>query len=401
MKVVIVVGGRWHSFDLFRELRALGCEVRIITTYPRFKCHQWGLPDDRCVSLPGALLLEQFVRRLSGDRGFARMQGRVHRLFATRAVKHIGRPDILHGWSSFTLPSLNALRRVREHSARIVVERGSAHIEEQTRILAEESRLTGIPQFTTHPDVVRMELAEYRAADVVQVPSHFVENTFGSDAANRVVRNTLGVNLTAFQPRPAPPATAEPFRVLYVGSQSLRKGIHYLARGFAAAQLPAAELRLVGGAVRETSLLLGITRSGVAQVPHLPQHELINEYQRASVFAIASVEEGLAMVQAQAMACGLPLICTTNTGGEDLLQATHEGPPPNPADPIREYAAGFVVPIRNPEAIAECLRKLHANPALLHAKSAAALNIRTRKLAWADYARRTLELYGQLIAHES
>ena len=35
---------------------------------------------------------------------------------------------------------------------------------------------------------------------------------------------------------------------------------------------------------------------------------------------MSSIEEGMAMVQMQALACGLPLICTTNTGGEDLLR---------------------------------------------------------------------------------
>ena len=34
MKVTIVVGGRWHAFDLARELERQGHLHRLITNYP-------------------------------------------------------------------------------------------------------------------------------------------------------------------------------------------------------------------------------------------------------------------------------------------------------------------------------------------------------------------------------
>ena len=53
------------------------------------------------------------------------------------------------------------------------------------------------------------------------------------------------------------------------------------------------------------------------------------------------------MVQAQAMACGLPVICTTNTGGADL---------------VREGRDGFILPIRDVEAIKEKILYFYENP---------------------------------------
>jgi glycosyltransferase involved in cell wall biosynthesis len=41
-------------------------------------------------------------------------------------------------------------------------------------------------------------------------------------------------------------------------------------------------------------------------------------YNKAKIFILPSREEGLAMVQAQAISCGLPIICSKNSGGEDL-----------------------------------------------------------------------------------
>ena len=53
---------------------------------------------------------------------------------------------------------------------------------------------------------------------------------------------------------------------------------------------------------------------------------------RSHVMVLPSIEEGLALVQAQALACGCPVIGTRHTGAEDLFSDGNEG---------------FIVPIRN------------------------------------------------------
>jgi glycosyltransferase involved in cell wall biosynthesis len=60
--------------------------------------------------------------------------------------------------------------------------------------------------------------------------------------------------------------------------------------------------------------------------------------QSCDVFVLPSIVEGRALVQQEALACGLPLIVTANAGGEDLIVEGH---------------TGFLVPIRSPESIAE------------------------------------------------
>jgi glycosyltransferase involved in cell wall biosynthesis len=68
---------------------------------------------------------------------------------------------------------------------------------------------------------------------------------------------------------------------------------------------------------------------------------------RSHVFVLPSIEEGLALVQAQAMACGCPVIASTNTGAADLFESGLEG---------------FEVPIRCSDAIAEKLQTLADQP---------------------------------------
>ena len=101
------------------------------------------------------------------------------------------------------------------------------------------------------------------------------------------------------------------------------------------------------------------------------------------------------MVQAQALACGLPLICTANTGGEDFLALDGEGREILPG--IREYAAGFVVRPRNSDLLAIVLRRLASEPERLAAMRSAAATLARRDLSWSRYAAANLAQYRALL----
>jgi glycosyltransferase involved in cell wall biosynthesis len=74
--------------------------------------------------------------------------------------------------------------------------------------------------------------------------------------------------------------------------------------------------------------------------PTRPHHEVLELMQKCDLLVLPSLVEGRALVQQEAMACGLPLLVTPNAGGEDLIE---------------EGSTGFLVPIRSPQAIAEKL----------------------------------------------
>lgn len=395
-KTTIVVGGRWHAFDLARGLARRGALHRLVTNYPWFKVRKWGLPREQVVTVPSSQWANQLVQRFVPDRHRAKFQLLTHRWFAEEATRWLDRADVVHGWSSFSLPSI---RQCRRRGVPFVLERGSSHMATQCDLLATEQALLGLRGEVTHPQVVAMELAEYAEANRIAVPSRFVEGTFRDRgvAGSRLWRNTLGVNLTVFRPE-ASTSTERRFTAVFAGTLSYRKGIHYLVEGFRRAGIADSRLLLVGGATAETDQLIGTPPTGLERLGHVPQAELVGHYRRAHVFAIASIEEGLAMVQAQALACGLPLVCTTNTGGEDLLEMIDGGTPPvvEPGG-IKRYSAGFVVPARDPAALAACLQRLAAEPELRSAQARAALRIHESALDWQDYADRALAGYQQLL----
>ena len=102
----------------------------------------------------------------------------------------------------------------------------------------------------------------------------------------------------------------------------------------------------------------------------MPQPELIERMSRSHVMMLPSVEEGLALVQAQAMACECPVIATEATGAEDLFS---------------DGVEGFIVPDRDVDALAARLQLLADDPDLRQ-RMAAAARLRVDKVGgWEEY----------------
>ena len=78
-----------------------------------------------------------------------------------------------------------------------------------------------------------------------------------------------------------------------------------------------------------------------------PERELHKYYSQGSVFCLNSIEDGFGMILVQAMACGLPVITTTNTGGADI---------------VRDGRDGFIIPIRDVAALKEKILYFYENP---------------------------------------
>jgi glycosyltransferase involved in cell wall biosynthesis len=195
-----------------------------------------------------------------------------------------------------------------------------------------------------------------------------------------LIQVPYGVNLANFYPVPK---QEKIFRVIHCGNLSLRKGVHYLLQAFAELRLPGAELWLIGPLSEEIRPFL--QRFDSPAIRHLgpfPEKGLYKYYSQGSVFCLASIEEGLAMVQAQAMACGLPAIITTNTGGADI---------------IREGLDGFIIPIRDVAALKEKMLYFYENPEERRRMGEAARQRVQTGFSWADYGNRMMAEYQRIL----
>ena len=95
-------------------------------------------------------------------------------------------------------------------------------------------------------------------------------------------------------------------------------------------------------------------------------------FNKCHVFVLASIEEGMAFVTTQAACCGCPLIVTEHTGAAEF---------------VRKNKCGFVVPIRNSNAITDKLQLLADDKDLLNELSFNAINY-AKDNTWSDYVTR-------------
>jgi glycosyltransferase involved in cell wall biosynthesis len=277
---------------------------------------------------------------------------------------------------TFNGAGLELLRHARSRGMLTIMEQTIAPKAVESEFLAmERARWPGWEDAAEPEESVRnliaREAAEWEASDLIVCGSDFVRDGLAHSGGpvGRCVVVPYGVD--------ARPRTSErllpdgPLRVLTVGEIGLRKGTPYLVE--AAQELQGtAVFRAVGGVSHELAERHGLTRylELPGTVPRSEMHEL---YTWADVLLLPSICEGSATATYEALAAGLPVICTQNTGSV-----------------VRDGIDGFIVPIRDTDAIVERLRRLSSKPKL---RAELAANARRRSLDYdvASYGRRLLD----------
>jgi alpha-maltose-1-phosphate synthase len=387
MQIVQTVFGVFHHFELARELDRRGHLSRVYSTFPWRRLQREGLPHSKVETFPWLHVPEYLASRAPFDLTWLRdplgyanaiafdrwTERRVHHLLHSRQI------DALIGISG---SSLRTGALVQRRGGLFLCDRGSTHQRYQEELLADEFRRWNVRLAPSDPRDTRREEAIYAQADAITVPSTVAARSFVAMGvpASKLHVIPYGVRLEDFHPTADPPSNE--FAVLFAGAIGLRKGVPYLLEAFAALQHPNKRLRLVG-AVQEDirSLLQRLPMQNVELLGTLPQPELAALMSRSHVLALPSIEEGLALVQAQAMACGCPVLCSTNTGGEDLFTDSVEG---------------FIVPIRDPAALTRRLQQLADDPALQHSMREASLGRVHTIGGWNDYGSRWEKLLHTL-----
>ena len=369
MRVTISVCGKFHAFHLASQLERRGYLKGLFTTYPRFKLKGLSLPHRKCTSLPLKIILDRFCPKICYY---------TNNLFDKQVSRRIEPCDLFVGWSG---SALNSLKKAKAQGAVTVLERGSSHIEYQRDILNEEYAQLGIAWPGLNSRIVERELEEYAQADYISLPSSFARQTFlekGIPEA-RLIQAPYGVDTQLFRPSPKKDKL---FRVIYAGSITVRKGLHYLLEAVSSLKLKNFELWLMGSVWEDTKPFLKKYNGCFRYLGHIRQERLFEYYSQGTVFVLPSLQEGLALVILEAMACGLPVICTANTGAADI---------------VREGLEGFIIPIRDTEALKEKILYLYENPDLCQEMGRQALKRVTENFSWDNYADNIVEAYQKLL----
>jgi len=287
--------------------------------------------------------------------------------------------DLFVGFASF---SLESIREAKKAGCTTVLERGSSHILHQRKLLEEEFSLFGM-KFQMPDKLVERQLKEYEETDYISVPSNFVLNSFLEMGfpKNRLFKIPYGVEIKIF---PKIEKQDKIFRVIFVGILSLQKGIPYLLEAFKRLNLPNAELLLVGTVFPEIKPILRRYQGWFRYLGYIPQEKLHQFYSNSSVFVLPSLQEGFGMVLGEAMSCGLPVITTTNTGGNEI---------------IRNGIDGFIIPIRNIDALKEKILFFYENEEARIAMGSSGAEY-IKNFTWDRYGENIVENYERLLERE-
>jgi glycosyltransferase involved in cell wall biosynthesis len=220
------------------------------------------------------------------------------------------------------------------------------------------------------------EKAEWELADLIVCPSEFVRrNTVERGARpERCVIVPYGIDLRF--PAEKTIRRGGPLRVLTVGEVGLRKGSPYVVE---AARLlgKSATFRMVGPSnvppVLKQELSKFVELRGI-----VPRTEMVEQLEWADVFLLPSICEGSATAIYEALAAGLPVVCTENAGSV-----------------VRDRIEGFIVPIRDSSAIASALSTLAENVGMRAAMSESAVE-RAAEFTVQKYGQRLLEALSVL-----
>lgn len=379
MKVTISVGGKFHAFNLAYQLQKRGYLEKIFTSHPYFSVRHSGVSPEKVNSLILKEALQRGLVKIPFFRASKKIVHYAHNLFDRQVAGRIRPCDIFVGWSGFCLYTMQRIRKCLP--AKIVLERSSMHIETQRDILLDEQERIGIKLDLPFSRIIEKELAEYKEADFIVVPSILAKDSFLNKgfSAEKIIQVLLGVDIENFKPLLKQDNI---FRIISVGI-SIRKGIHYLLQAIEELKIKNIEVWLIGGISDDIRPFLKKYSGIFKYLGIIRNKDLYKYYSQGSISILNSLEDGFGKVVLEAMACGLPVICSEHVGAKAV---------------IREGVDGFVVSVRDVQALKERILFSYENPSLCKDMGKEALENAVTNYSWDKYGERITDIFLNLIS---
>lgn len=211
-------------------------------------------------------------------------------------------------------------------------------------------------------------------ADRITAVSQFVANATKTDLVDRpieIIHN--GIDINGFCPREK--AQNKPFRLLYVGSWSSRKGVDLLQpiMGKLGADFELVYIGPEAEKLHENAHSIGVM---------LGENQVVEAMQNADALLFPSRSEGFGLVVVEAMACGLPVITTRIPPLTEIVQ---------------DGVNGLLCQTDDIEGFARAARTLKDDPMLYNAISDAARKRAVATFSMDAMINKYLKIYKDLV----
>lgn len=229
-------------------------------------------------------------------------------------------------------------------------------------------------------DFIYLECREMELADVIVVPSEFVKQTLVENGilSDKIKLNPFGTFIEEFRFTPNKEIVNGETSFLFLGSFSPRKGLPLLLEAWSEMNIPMAKLIIAGYGKIPDGIKLpnNVINKGI-----IAKDERQDLFNSANVFLFPSYFEGLAQVQLEAMACGLPVVGTRNSGSSEL---------------VIDGVNGYTINAGNKSELKQAIQFFLDHPQKIEEMAVAARK-KVEEFSWDNYGNRWKELLEKVI----
>ena len=286
--------------------------------------------------------------------------------FAIKRIKNLEGYPIIHSWDF--LPNLYRSIKERNSGIKIIQDVPMALpsiLNERERLYLWGRRDIEIPSYIT---------ASFPYINSFVVPSNFVKRSLIKEGIDKdkIFVVPFGVDINRF--KPVEKDYSGTFKVAFSGNVNLRKGIPFLIKAWKELKLEDAQLNIYGIVYPEVRKYLTDREKYNIRV-HGFLKDIDRELPRNHIYVFPSVLEGSAKSTYEAMACGLPVITTENSGSI-----------------VEDGREGFIIPTLDVESIKEKILFFYENREKIKEFGERARK-KVEMYTWGEYGRNIVDIY--------
>ena len=276
---------------------------------------------------------------------------------------------------------VRSVRKAKKNGIFTIVLHRTLHPEVIYEVLKEESKKFGVTEESvfTNKKWNKNRVTTLEECDAIFVKSNLVKESCIEkgipEEKLKVVSTGVGVDADYFKPSKR---DNDKFVCLFIGHKSLLKGVPDLLEAWKMLNLEDAKLIICGvqnkKIIEQYNKIIDFDAPGSVSNP-------LDYYNNATVFVLPSLTDAFGRVTLEAMSCGLPIIITEGVGSKDIIEDGKEG---------------FILPIRDPDSLAEKVQYFYDNPDEVIRMGRNARK-RANEYSWGKYGEEVIERIMEVV----